>query len=245
MFKKWRSYFENNQDHLSDLDVSDNNGLKKEELKTIFNSIQQFQKGENSEGKNLYNFAKSWGNQDYFETIKLFIKEEQNHALALGTFMKANEIPKIKHHWVDVVFRGLRKIGGLENSINVLLTAEVIAAIYYRALREATENRMLRKICDQILLDEEMHINFQSRTLGFFYMGKSVFSRSRSVAFKRILMVGTLLVVWVYHGKVYRKGGYSLAKYVKETWREYLRSEYMQRGKSPIMIRERSLVYLS
>ena len=183
MFKKWKAYFENNQDHFNDLDPTTNNGLTDNERKVIYKSIRQFQKGENSEGKNLYNYAKAWGNQDYLETIKLFIREEQTHALVLGEFMKANNIPKIKHHWVDGIFRGLRKIGGLENSINVLLTAEVIAAIYYRALKNATRNKLLTNICDQIILDEEMHINFQSRTLAFIYIGKGLFSRLRSVAF--------------------------------------------------------------
>lgn len=244
MFKKWKAYFENNQDHFDSLDTSKDNGLNKDERKAIFKSIQQFQKGENSEGKNLYNFAKAWGNEDYFETIKLFIKEEQTHALVLGTFMKANDIPKIKNHWVDGVFRGLRKFGGLENSLNVLLTAEVIAAIYYRALKKATANTMLVNICDQIILDEEMHINFQSKTLGYLYTGKGSFARFKSVAFKRILMAGTISVVWMYHHQVYRKGGYSMIQFAIETWKEYIRSEYMQRGKEAIFIREKAFVAL-
>ena len=57
-------------------------------------------------------------------------------------------------------------------------------------------------------------------------------------------MVGTIAVVWLYHNQVYRKGGYSLLKFAKETWQEYLRSEYMQRGKEAILIREKSLVAL-
>ncbi len=244
MFANWLNYFKTNQSHFDTINFSDGYKLSDTEKKNIYKSIQQFQKGENSEGKHLYNFAKDWGNREYFETIKLFIKEEQKHALVLGRFMKQNDIPKIKNHWVDGVFRWLRKIGGLENSINVLLTAEVIAAIYYQALRKATNNKTLVAICDQIISDEEMHINFQSKTLGMLHLGKGFFSRFIAVVKKRILMSGTIAVVWLFHSKVYRAGGYNLRKYIEETWKEYLRSEFMQRGKSEILIRNKALVSL-
>ena len=244
MFAHWLDYFKRNQSHFESLNFSGIEQLTENEKAIVFKSIQQFQKGENSEGKHLYNFAKDWGNQDYFETIKLFIKEEQKHALVLGIFMEVNDIPKIKSHWVDGVFRGLRKIGGLENSINVLLTAEVIAAIYYQALKQATKNKTLIAICEQIIRDEEMHINFQSQTLGMLHMSKGLFSRAFAIAKKRILMVGTIAVVWVFHSAVYRAAGYNLNKFIADTWQEYLRSENMQRGKSKITIKRKALISL-
>ena len=245
MYSDWLSYFQSNQNHFDHISTQEIESLTVEESKIIQRSLQQFQKGENSEGKHLYHFAKNWGNQEYFECIKLFIKEEQTHARVLGAFMKNVGIPKIKSHWVDSVFRSLRKWGGLENSIDVLLTAEVIAAIYYKALHNATKNRQLRAICNRILVDEEMHINFQSKTLSHFHLGKAVPFRFASVIKKRILMMGTMMVVWIFHRKVYRAGKFNLVRYVQETWNEYLRSEQMQRGKSYILIREEGYWSLS
>lgn len=201
--------------------------LTSKEKKIISKSIQQFQRGENSEGKSLFKYAKDFNEPFYVETIKLFIREEQTHAAVLGNFMKQNNIPKIKSHWVDNVFRKLRQLASLENSVTILITAEIIAAIYYQALRDATHSKNLKMICEQILIDEEMHINFQSYTLQIFYEKKSRFRKWTSRLFHRILMKGTILVVWLHHKKVYQAGGFSFKKFYQATWQEFKRAENM------------------
>ena len=103
------------------------------------------------------------------ETVKIFIKEEQDHALVLGQFMDMHSIEKIRKDGLDNIFRFLRKLAGLEGTVTVLLTAEIISMIYYQALRNATSSRTLRQICRQILIDEEMHLRFQSFTLSMIY----------------------------------------------------------------------------
>ena len=74
----------------------------------------------------------------YAEVIELFVREEQRHARDLGRFMDVAGIPRRSRTWPDTVFRRLRQLGGLEISISVLITAEIIAKVYYAALREAT-----------------------------------------------------------------------------------------------------------
>jgi hypothetical protein len=171
------------------------------------------------------------------DTIILFIKEEQKHALVLGQFMKVNNIPKIKTHWVDSVFRGLRKMAGLENSVTILLTAEVISAIYYTGLYKATNSNTLKLMCNRILIDEEMHINFQTFTLGEFYKKKSNLGKLTNRIFHRTLMTGTTIIVWFGHKKVLKNGGYSFPKFYKNVFEEYNRAVNMIKGKLEIELR--------
>src|SRR5919197_823313 len=49
--------------------------------------------------------------------------------------------------WGYAVFRQLRRALNLEMLISVLLTVELIAKVYYRALRQATASPLLRRIC--------------------------------------------------------------------------------------------------
>lgn len=53
----------------------------------------------------------------------------------------------------------------IEVEVIVLLTAETIAMVYYRRLKDATHSPILQTICEQILRDEAQHINFQSSLL--------------------------------------------------------------------------------
>lgn len=233
-FKDWRTYFVDNKDHFAWLDLSQIELLSSEEVATISNSIAQYQKGENSEGKNLIAYAQSFHNQDYLETIKDFIREEQRHAAVLGSFMKTQGIPTLRSHWIDSVFRGLRSLAGLENSVIVLLTAEIIAAVYYKALRDATGSPELKAICKRILIDEEMHINFQSFTLREHFTSKTPLQKSLIRLFHRTLMRGTILVVWSSHKSVLKAGGYTLIKFATEVLTEFKRSEDMITGKKDI-----------
>ena len=65
--------------------------------------------------------------------LDLFIKEEQQHSRYLAAFMESEGIPLLPRHWVDSTFRLLRGLAGLELSLTVLVTAEIIAVPYYRA----------------------------------------------------------------------------------------------------------------
>ncbi|MCG8327478.1 MAG: hypothetical protein MI974_07325 [Chitinophagales bacterium] len=236
-FKDWFYYFEGNQEHFNHIKWEGDNELTEQEKKIITSSLQQFQKGENSEGKNLYRYAKELNDESYLETIKLFIKEEKSHAQVLGRFMEQNKIPKIKSHWIDDTFRNLRKLFSLENSIIVLVTAEIVAVVYYKALQKSTNSNTLKEICQQILVDEEMHINFQSFTLRKFYFGKNYFYKKISRLFHTILMSGTFLVVWIYHRKVLKKGGFTFTQYLNAIFKEFYRASRMVTGKKTILIK--------
>lgn len=216
-YQDWKEYFESNQSHFGDIDWNSTDLLTEKEKSVIEASLQQFQKGENSEGKHLFAYAKTFPDAMYLECIRLFIREEQNHAKVLGKYMDIHSIPRIQTHWVDQVFRRLRIMSGLETTISVLLVAEIIAKVYYRVLAKAVASPLLGRICRQILKDEDMHIAFQCFTLHSFYKQKWVIGRWVYRVIHLTLMLGTIIVVWFCHRKVLSKGGFSFGRFFIDT----------------------------
>ena len=237
----WHCYFLANKNHFDHIAWSDGPELTGDESLVITRSIQQFQKGENSEGKHLIRFAKRHRDATYLSAITDLIREEQTHSLVLGRFMESNGIPKIRSHWVDTIFRKLRQFGNLENSIRVLISAEIIAAVFYQALHDATNSPTLKAICKQILRDEEMHINFQSFTLKTFFARKSLVGKLWTRTFHRMLMIGTTIVVWLTYFRLLTAGGFTMRSFQNKVFREYARAMRMVRGADEITIRAEAI----
>jgi len=223
-FLQWIKYFEKNSIHFQDINWEISSRLNENEKETLKASLQQFQKGENSEGKHLINYAKTFSDDQYLKCIKLFINEEQTHAKVLGRFMEQNDIPKIKSHWLDNIFRSLRKFSGLHNTIIVLVTAEIIAKIFYKALEQATTSLLLKQICNQILKDEDEHIAFQCYTLKLLFARRNYMMKVFIRTFHLVLMVGTIFIVWLNHKRVLKKGGYFFYKFFLETLMVFLQA---------------------
>lgn len=232
-FLLWYQYFESNRDHFGHLDWTAVPALTPGEKIIISSSIRQFQRGEHSEGKHFLQFARSLKDESYVETIKIFIKEEQDHAAVLGQFMEIQGIDKIKKDWLDSSFRWLRKLAGLECTVTVLLTAEIISMIYYQALQKSTGSVLLQQICEQILVDEEMHLRFQSFTLRVLYATRSTPSIFLSKLLHTILMTGTIVMVWGYHKRVLKTGGYRFFSFFRAVWKEYKRCGKMIQARQP------------
>lgn len=203
----WVAYFENNHKHRLQIDFSEEPELTPEEKRQIFPSIQIFQKGEASEGTFLLHCAEHYARKhnapEYFEAMKWFVREENWHSAYLKKYMDYHRIPVRPHSFLDDIFRILRKTGGLSSEVIVLVTAEMIALSYYRALGECTASPALKSICRQMLKDELPHIVFQSYTL---YKRKS---GSLEKLLRILLMEITMTVVWLSTKNVFRAGGYS------------------------------------
>ncbi|WP_017689893.1 hypothetical protein [Paenibacillus sp. PAMC 26794] len=185
ILSKWVQYYRRNNQNLKYIHWDDNYKLTTNEREIIIKLIQQFQLGENSEGKHLIKRAQEYvhqtQDQDYYEALIEFIKEEQRHARDLGRFMKVQGIPLLRRHWVDNVFRR----------------------------------------CNQILSDEEKHVQFQSETLHKFAQNRNVLFNRIVYILRRILFEGTLIVVWYQHKPVFKAGGYKLKSYYYECRNEF------------------------
>jgi hypothetical protein len=225
-FQQWKEYFMLNQAHFAHIHFSKTDLFCIQEQKLYTASLQQFQRGEYSEGKHLLRYAKQYGDPCYTEAIQLFIKEEQDHAMILGKFLDKHEIPRIKDHWVDGVFRFMRQLSGIENTIAVLLVAEIISKVYYRALQQATSSEMLQAICEQILKDEEKHLHFQCTTLKLMQSKSSSIAKWLKAAYIKTVLTGTIIVVWKYHRTVLQNGGHSFSSFCQQN--QQILSELLQ-----------------
>ena len=200
--------------------------LTDDERCAITPSIQQFQLGESSQGERLLERGRKYGravNDPLFcGALDLFIKEEQQHSAYLAAFMESQSIPLIEQHWVDTVFRKLRGLAGLELSLSVLVTAEIIAVAYYRALRAATASPTLKMICTRILDDEASHLKYQASMLARVAVSRRQFLQRAASALHRLFLEGTILIVWIEHREVFKRALYDLRRFKNETLKEFV-----------------------
>jgi len=222
---QWRDYFLYNRETLLPLDWFCAYYLTPTERATIAHSIRMFQLGESSEGCHLLRAARQEANQSgdrvYVEALKLLIAEEQRHAADLGQFMDLQRIARARKHWTDDWFRKLRRLVNLEGAIVVLLSAELIATVYYKALQAATASPLLYQICRQILHDEAEHVVFQAAKLGILRQRRSPLYRWLAVAAHRLFFVIVVTIVWVDHHPTLQAGGYRWQRFWQEGWQAF------------------------
>lgn len=203
----------------SEYEISEN------EMSAICRSIAEFQKGESSEGIHLISQANEYeeqvGDVGYKASTIAFIKEEQRHARDLAKYMKLRGIPLAKSAWPDTVFRRLRRYSGIEISTCVLVTAEIIAQVYYPALRAATKDPVLIALCDQIIADEDYHVLFQAERIVDMRRADSFLRKLIAKLFQKILFAGTVWVVWIQHYRVFKNSGISMVSYSRRCWECY------------------------
>lgn len=223
--KKWFTHFSLRSMTALHVSRSEASQLTASETQIVASSIQQFQLGEGSRGRRLVErgmkYAKAANDPFFVDALKLFIKEEQQHSAYLAAFLESQSIPLLKKHWVDSIFRKLRGLAGLELSLAVLVTAEIIAVAYYRALRGATGSPTLKIICTRILEDEISHLKFQASMVARIGIARARMFQRAAGAVQRLFLLGTMLVVWVEQRRVFGAAGYDWRRFKSEALKEF------------------------
>jgi len=236
----WRRYFLSRAAASDPLPWNDPTALTREEAQSIQSSIQQFQLGEGARGRRLLkrgqDYANATADPHFVDALALFVKEEQRHSAYLLRFMQRESIPAALSHWVDTVFRRLRVLAGLELSLRVLVSAEIIAIPYYRALGAATRSPLLQAICNRILEDETAHLRFQASMLSRISARRPFFADRIVSGMHRLFLLITCVVVWFEHGRVFRTSGYARAGFLAETFWEFDRLDNAI-GRGPLLAR--------
>lgn len=226
-FREWLEYFQWNAEEPDTLPWQARESLGDSEKADLGPSLAAFQLGENSEGSTLRRLAAEYAERNGFGMLPditvLFIAEERNHSALLARFMEKHGIPKKESDWTDGVFRALRRPFGYEAAISILITAEIIGLVYYRALREATGSRLLRAICNKILEDEKAHLDFESALIRFAQASRGPWARGAWRLAHRCLFAATVAVVFREHRKVLLRGGRPFIDFFDDCRKEFHR----------------------
>ncbi len=221
----WLNHFEYHAEHPRCIPQALADVLKPEERRLIASSIATFQLGEQSEGSTLVRAARRFAAENRLPAlvriIELFICEEQRHAALLRGFMEDHQIPLKPRDWTDQVFRRLRRLAGLELCVSVLITAELIGNVYYRALESATGCQRLKVLCRTLVADELVHVAFESLLLLELRAARSQWMRTLTRAAHRTFFVITAGVVWVTHRSLLRHAGHGARSFVRACLTQY------------------------
>jgi hypothetical protein len=223
--KVWLNHFEYHAEHPRRIPEGIPNLLTVAERQLIAPSIATFQLGEQSSGSNLlraaYRFAHEHAAPEVARITELLIREEQQHAVLLKGFMAEHAIPTRRSHWTDRVFRRIRKRAELEFALAVLLSAELIGNVYYRALESATGCQKLRLLCRMLVADELAHVGFESDLLLSMRAERAAPVRIAQDLAHRTFLMCTAVVVWTTHRAVLKQSGYGLVGFLRACGAQY------------------------
>jgi len=223
--KTWIERFEANAKALLPLDWADAYRLDETERTRVGKSLAIFQRGESSDGARLkacaLKYAQRHEAMDYYEALLLLIGEEHRHSRDLARFLDLQGLPRVQAHWSDDLFRRFRAFGKLETAVTVLSCAELIAAVYYEALKKATRSPLLQQLCTQITQDEDRHIAFQAAGLRLFFSKRNAFANRIARFCGAVLLAGSCAAVWLDHRGVFRAGGYAFPGFVRASFSQF------------------------
>jgi hypothetical protein len=224
-FEIWLNHFEHHARHPRCVSRGVSDLLTPDERRLIANSIATFQLGEQSEGRTLLRAAQRFAHgrrvPALVRIVELFIREEQHHAALLRAFMEDHHIALKKTDWTDRVFRLVRRFAGLEFYLYILIGAELIGIMYYRALEAATNCRRLTVLCRVLVSDEFAHVGFESQLLLALRAGRGAPVQALMRLAHRAFFASTAGVVWLTHRSVLRQGGYGARSFLRGCLSQY------------------------
>ena len=203
--------------------------ITNEEKSQILESLRSWQLGETSDGRHLLaaatKHAQKIGDPDYVEVVKLFIKEEQKHGNNLGTYIDQIGERRKKKDWGDSLFRMIRYFNtSMELWTITVIIVESAAQIFYKSIHDATNCKLLKSICHDILIDEAHHIKFQNERMHIIFQNKNFYSRAFSIGLYGLLFFATIHAIWFAHGKAMKAGGVPKSEFMQKMYYKFFNS---------------------
>jgi hypothetical protein len=221
----WLNHFEYHAEQPRGAPGASPSALRPDERRLIARSIATFQLGEQSDGTGLlraaYRFAAAHGDELLPRITELFIREEQRHARLLREFMDEHGIRARCHHWTDGIFRRVRRLAGFELYLHVLITAELIGNVYYRALESVTGCQRLKVLCRTLLADELAHVGYESELILELRARKHPALRALIRLTHRAFFCGAACAVWISHHAVLHRAGHSAGGFLRACFAQY------------------------
>jgi hypothetical protein len=212
----WLKYFEQNRDHRPPIPWETGVNVPPAVRKAFVRSLQKFQIGESGEGRHLRKLSAATGDAQYAAATELFIREEQRHAELMAGILRRMNAPLLASDWTDNCFVFMRHLPGLHTELLVVLLPEMIARVYFEALRRGFSNPAMQAVFTQIVRDEEGHLAFHADFLNHVF---STMSFPRRMAVQSLWHAAfrlVCLVVYFDHGPLLRR----LAMPARKFWSE-------------------------
>ena len=213
----WINYFTQNA-KIDRIDWTLGAHITKEEKDNIVKSLKAWQLAETGDGKHLMHVSEKYAakinDTKYPIAANLFIKEEQKHGANLGSYLDLIQVKRLQKNWDDTLFRQVRYFNSsMELWTITVLIVESAAQIFYQALKDATNCPLLKQICTDILIDEAAHIQFQKERLYIICSQKSALSKWIACTAYACFFMGTSLVIWFAHKRLFKAGRLKFIKY--------------------------------
>ena len=162
----WISHFEANTRLNHELQLPDSAcDLPEHARSALARSIAIFQLGESGGGTRLRRYTRSIASLEnlkgYQRAVDLFVAEEQSHAALLARTVTHLRGTLLQKQWTNSIFRWMRDLVNLEFNIQVLLTAELIAEVYFGLLSLRCSDPVVQTVAKKLLRDEMGHLSFQ------------------------------------------------------------------------------------
>ncbi len=162
----WITHFEHSHDFTRTFTLPNKAcALPEQTRSAVAASIAIFQLGETGGGTRLRQYSQATAPVEslrgYQRAIDLFVAEEQGHAALLEKLLRHLHGTKLTKQWTNSIFRWVRGLVNLEFNIQVLVTAEIIAEVYFGMLYLHCPDEVVRTASQKILRDEMKHLAFQ------------------------------------------------------------------------------------
>ncbi len=224
-FEIWLNHFEHHARHPRRVPHGLADVLRPDERQLIARSMATFQLGEQSSGRTLLRAAQVSADAhdvpSLARIVELLIREERRHAVLLRTFMEEHHIERKSTDWTDRMFRRVRRLAGLELYVHILICAELIGIVYYRALEAATHCQRLKMLCRTLVADELAHVGFESQLLLALRAARAAPVQAVMRLAHRAFFAGTAGVVWLTHRSVLRRSGHGVRSFLRACLSQY------------------------
>lgn len=163
----WITHFERNTRLNDQMELPDTRPcqLPQPLRQALAASLAIFQLGESGTGTRLRRYARAVAPLENFRgyqrAVDLFVAEEQSHSRLLARVVAHLGGRLLQKQWTNTVFRRLRVLVNLEFAVQVLLTAELVAEVYFGTLYLRCGDPVVKKAAHKLLRDEMRHLDFQ------------------------------------------------------------------------------------
>ena len=182
-------------------------------------SLARFQIGEAGEGRIASEVDRNFApyiDDDYRQSLKLFVKEEGRHGRILGTMVRACGGTLLQETWTEKLFVVGRRLVGMRHKLIVLQAAEVVGIGVYGLVAQHLGNGALKTALAQIRDDEKHHLAFHAQYFRSAFANAS--ERALFVAMWRGVVAGAIAMVLADHAPLFAAMGLSRVNVAAHLW---------------------------